>query len=59
MYIYRIVLDYFINTIGIIGLRFAADEEFVALAEKAEKGNLSEDDIKKAIKNWKSDTYRV
>ncbi len=43
----------------IIGLRFASDEEFPALAEKAEKENLSEIDIKKAIVNWKPDTYRV
>ncbi|MDF1672746.1 MAG: DUF6526 family protein [Vicingaceae bacterium] len=43
----------------IIGLRFAADEEFVELALRAEKENLSEKDIKIAIKNWKPDTYRV
>jgi hypothetical protein len=43
----------------VIGLRFASDEEFVALAEKAEKENLSENEIKKQIKNWKPDTYRV
>ena len=43
----------------IIGLRFASDEEFVALAEKAEKKNLSETEIKKAIINWKSDNHRV
>lgn len=43
----------------IIGLRFASDEEFVALAEKAEKENLSETEIKKAIVNWKSDNHRV
>lgn len=43
----------------IIGLRFASDEEFVALCERAEKENLSENDIKKVIKNWRADTYRV
>jgi hypothetical protein len=43
----------------IIGLRFAADEEYVALVERAVKENLSENDIKKQIKNWKPDTYRV
>lgn len=48
-----------ITTRQIIGLRFASDGEFVALAEKAEKDNLSEKEIKKAIKNWKADTYRV
>jgi uncharacterized protein DUF6526 len=43
----------------IIGLRFASDKEFPALAEKAEKENLSEKEIKKAIQNWKADTYRA
>ncbi len=42
-----------------IGLRFAADEEFAALAQRAAEENLSEDAIKRAIKNWKADTYRV
>ena len=48
-----------LTTRQIIGLRFASDEEFPVLAEKAEKENLSEIDIKKAIVNWKSDFYRV
>lgn len=43
----------------IIGLRFASDEEFLALADRAEKENLSENDIKKAIVNWRPDMYRV
>jgi len=43
----------------IIGLRFASDEEFLALAEKAVKDSLSEDAIKKSIKNWKGDYYRA
>lgn len=43
----------------VIGLRFAADDEFVELADRAEKENLSEKDIKMAIKKWKPDTYRV
>ncbi|MCF6214236.1 MAG: DUF6526 family protein [Flavobacteriaceae bacterium] len=43
----------------IVGLRFAADEEFPTLADKAVKENLSENAIKKAIKNWKGDYYRV
>jgi len=43
----------------VIGLRFASDEEFSALAEKAVKDSLSEDDIKKSIKNWKGDYYRA
>ena len=37
----------------IIGLRFAADEEFAELAERAAEEGLSENDIKKAVKNWR------
>lgn len=43
----------------IIGLRFAKDEEFVELAVKAAEAGMSEENIKKAIKNWRADTYRV
>tara|TARA_R110000868_G_scaffold96107_4_gene264349 strand:- start:7366 stop:7794 length:429 start_codon:yes stop_codon:yes gene_type:complete len=48
-----------LTTRQIIGLRFASDEEFVALAAKAEKENLSEKAIKLQIKKWKADNYRV
>ncbi len=48
-----------VTTRQIIGLRFAPDEEFPALVEKAEKENLSENDIKKSIKDWKPDLYRA
>lgn len=43
----------------IIGLRFASDEEIVELAKKAVAENMSEAAIKKAVKNWRVDTYRV
>lgn len=43
----------------IVGLRFASDEEFPALVEKAIKENMSENEIKKSIQNWKGDYYRV
>ncbi|MEL4455670.1 DUF6526 family protein [Lutimonas vermicola] len=43
----------------IIGLRFASDDEFPALVEKAVKENMSENDIKKSIKTWRGDYYRV
>lgn len=43
----------------IIALRFASNEEFVALAKKAADENMKSSDIKKAIKNWKGDYHRV
>jgi hypothetical protein len=43
----------------VIGLRFAADAEFVELARRAAEEGLSEDAIKKAIKDWRADEYRV
>ncbi len=43
----------------IIGLRFAPDEEYLDLAKKAVTENLSEEDIKKSINDWKGDTDRA
>jgi hypothetical protein len=43
----------------IIALRFASDAEFPSLAEKAVKENLSQKEIKTAIKNWREDFNRV
>jgi len=43
----------------IVGLRFASDDEFDALVERAVKEKMSENDIKKAITNWRGDYYRV
>ncbi len=40
----------------IVALRFASDEEFVALAIKAAAENLSVKQIKESINNWKADT---
>lgn len=48
-----------ITTRQFVGLRFAPDDEFPALAEKAAMENLSENNIKKAINNWKADDYRA
>ncbi len=44
----------------IIALRFAPDEELSSLVWQVAEGNLSKPvEIKKAIKNWRSDTLRV
>jgi fatty-acid desaturase len=43
----------------IVALRFAADEEFPALALKAKAESLSGSAIKKLITNWKADYERV
>jgi len=52
-------LDSRLTTRQIIGLRFASDEEFVELAKSAAEKGTSEEDIKKSIKNWRADNYRV
>ncbi len=43
----------------IVGLRFASDEEFPTLVEKAIQDEMTESEIKKSIKNWKGDYYRA
>lgn len=52
-------LDSRITMAQVIALRFAPDDEFVVLAERAAKENLSKDEIKKAIKDWKADHHRA
>ena len=42
-----------------IALRFASEKEFPALTDKAAQQNLSAEQIKEAIKSWRSDDYRV
>lgn len=43
----------------IVGLRFASDAEFEALAKQAVDENLSEKQIKMAISNWRPDLHRA
>jgi len=43
----------------ILALRFAGDDEYLALVERAVSEKLSADEIKKAIKNWRGDYHRI
>ena len=52
-------LDSRLHMSQIIALRFAADDEFVALVQKAASENMSSKEIKAAIKNWKADYNRA
>jgi hypothetical protein len=40
-------------------LRFASDEEYLGLIDRAVKESLSAADIKKSIQNWRGDYHRV
>lgn len=53
------LLDDKLSMKQVIALRFAPDDEFVELAERAKSESLSPDDIKKAIQNWRTDHHRV
>lgn len=43
----------------IIALRFASDDEVLSLSRRAVSENLTGDQVKKEIKNWRADTHRV
>lgn len=43
----------------LVGLRFASDAEVPALVERTLNEKLSSKDIKKSIKNWRPDYWRV
>lgn len=52
-------LDRQLRMSQIIALRFASDEEFPGLAQRAVDEKLSSKEIKMAVKNWRADYYRV
>jgi len=53
------LLDARLSIKQIVAVRFASDQEFVALARKAADESLTPDAIKRAVKNWRADEYRV
>ena len=52
-------LDPRLDTRQVIALRFASDGEFPLLARRAADEKMSPDAIKKAVKDWRADEYRV
>ena len=52
-------LDTRLTKAQIVALRFASDDEFVALAQRAAEQQTSSEEIKKSIKNWRADWHRV
>jgi hypothetical protein len=53
------LLDPRLTVKQIVGLRFASNDELVALAQRAADQNLAPKDIKQSVKSWRPDTYRV
>ena len=53
------LLDPRLTVPQVVGLRFASDGEFVALARRAAEETLTPDAIKRAVKSWRADTYRA
>jgi uncharacterized protein DUF6526 len=53
------LLDGRLTVRQIVGLRFASDAEFVALAKRAAEDNMEPEAIKKAVKAWRPDSYRA
>jgi hypothetical protein len=53
------LLDSRLTLSQVIALRFAADTEFLLLAEKAANDNMKPNEIKKSIVNWRADYHRA
>src|SRR5215469_16889353 len=53
------LLDARLTPSQIAALRFASDAEFASLAQQAADKGMKPDEIKRAVKNWRADTYRV
>ena len=48
-----------LNSKQIAALRFAGDDEFGALLDRAARENLAPKEIKASIKHWRPDLYRT
>lgn len=53
------LLDRRLSQKQIVGLRFASDAEFPALAQKAAESGMSQKEIKQSVKNWRADNERL
>jgi hypothetical protein len=53
------LLDSRLTMRQIVALRFASNEELAALAQRAADQSLSPDAIKREVKQWRADLYRV
>ncbi len=53
------LLDSRLDVKQIVALRFASDDEFPALADKAAGEQMKPNAIKQAVRNWRADHYRV
>jgi hypothetical protein len=53
------LLDAKLTALQVVALRFACDAEFCDLASRAASQGMAPDDIKKSIKTWRPDEYRV
>jgi glucan phosphoethanolaminetransferase (alkaline phosphatase superfamily) len=52
-------LDSRVTMAQVIALRFAPDDEFIVLADRAAKENLTPKEIKQEIRNWRADNHRL
>jgi hypothetical protein len=52
-------LDSRLSVDQLIGLRFAPDAEFLALAQRAAAEQLTRDAIKRAVQTWRADHARL
>jgi Family of unknown function (DUF6526) len=52
-------LDQRLSLSQVIALRFAPDEELPGLVRRAVDEQLTNDQIKRSIKDWRADTHRV